>query len=663
MITHFLNKVKKVSSNYKNLSEIKFPDMEYYFISGSIPFDFGGLTKSLLLRMKMFGELSVKSTFLTYKFDPNFKFKLDQIIHQKMIDKSQSSILNMIDDYIIPNSGIKRIYVEFAIGEKVTNINNVDIIENNEIRIQKYAKFPTLIQYIDVLNEAGNIIKREEYSMEGVLCRVLYYFPGGEAPFHEEYVKNYNEIYLEKMFNTFKKNNPTININWYSHNGIKSFNRKTNLRQYWIEYLQKSNNQKKFFLVDSRHQDAHLFRVKKDTNSYYGAFVHSSHYTNTKFKLQKRFEELCKNVALENMDCVFFITEDQKKDFENFLGKQNCFYFTPHTHKKDFNPELLRDEVDHNKAVIISRLSKEKNITDAIKAFKIVVNQLPHVRLEIFGSGEEEDKLRHQINSLNLEKHVLLKGFTRDPDKEFQTAKFSISTSHSEGLSLSILESIYNYCPVVSYDFDYGPNDLVHDGKNGYLVKQYDIEELAERMVSLYQEKSKYSKLVKNCRSIAEKYSHNSYYVHWEKALTDVVYKRTEVEKINKILKKIRCNLNDAVVDQNSLVLLFDWNLKDIDLNKYTIEIVGLDRRHGAELITYRLTDKQVKFNVLDEELKKKLKFYDTEYIDFYLKIRNDDHIKSLKRISVNKDVDLEKVNHAMSYVTINGNYSWKVTH
>lgn len=248
MITHFLNKVKKVSSNYKNLSEIKFPDMEYYFISGSIPFDFGGLTKSLLLRMKMFGELSVQSTFLTYKFDPNFKFKLDQIIHQKMIDKSQSSILNMIDDYIIPNSGIKRIYVEFAVGKKVTNINNVDIIESNEIRIQKYANFPALIQYVDVLNEAGNIIKREEYSMEGVLCRVLHYFPGGEAPFHEEYVKNYNEIYLEKMFNTFRKNNPTININWYSHNGIKSFNRKTSLRQYWIEYLQKSNNQKNSFL-------------------------------------------------------------------------------------------------------------------------------------------------------------------------------------------------------------------------------------------------------------------------------------------------------------------------------------------------------------------------------------------------------------------------------
>lgn len=662
MITNFLNKVKKVSFDYKNLSEFRLPDMEYYFISGSIPFDFGGLTKSLLLRMKMFGELSVKSTFLTYKFDPNFKFKLDQIIHQKMIDQSKSTILNMIDDYIIPNSGIKRVYTEFAIGEKVTNINNVDIVETKEIRIKKYAEFPTLIQYLDVLNEAGDIIKREEYSVDGILCRIMHYLPGKGAPFHEEYVKNHNEIYLEKMFNTFKKNNPTININWYSQNGIKSFNRKTDIRQYWIEFIQNRNDQKKFFLVDSRHQDAHLFRVKKNSSSYYGAFIHSSHYSDTKCKLQKRFEELCKHIALGNIDCVFFITEDQKNDLENFLGKQHCFYFTPHTHKKNFNPELLKEEIDHNKAVIISRLVKEKNITDAIKAFKIVVNQLPDVRLEIFGSGEEEEKLRHQISNLNLENHVLFKGFTADPDKEFQTAKFSISTSHSEGLSLSILESIYNYCPVVSYDFDYGPNDLIRDGDNGFLVKQYDVEGLADRMITLFQEKKKYLKMVKSCRPTAEKYSHSSYYEHWEKALNDVLYNRPKVEKIKKILNKITCNINNVVIDQSRLILLLEWNKKNIDLNKYTMEVVGLDRRHGAELIAVKFTDNQVEFNLLDEELKEKLKCYDTEHVDFYLKIRDEEHIEALKRLSLNGDVGLEKVNHPMSYATINGNYSWKLT-
>ncbi|MEI4789861.1 alpha-glucosyltransferase N-terminal domain-containing protein [Bacillus sp. FJAT-53060] len=662
MITNFLSKLKKVNVNYTNLSEVKLPDMEYYFISGLIPFNFGGLTKSLLLRMKMFGEVGVNTTFVTYRFDPNFKFKLDQIIRQKMIDPSKSTILNMIEDFLIPNSGNKRVYEEFAVGKKVVNINDINIIEN-EIRTKKYDEFPSLIQYIDVLNEAGHIIKREEYNVDGALCRIMYYLPGKEAPYHEEYVKNHNEIYLEKMFNTLKKNNPTININWYSNNGIKSFNRKTDLRQYWIEFIQKRNDQKKFFLVDSRHQDEHLFRVKKDSTSYYAAFIHSRHYSDTKYKLQKRFEELCKHIGLGKIDCVFFITEDQKKDFGDFLGKQHCFYFTPHTHKKGFHPELLREEVDHKKAVIISRLVQEKNLTDAIKAFRIVVDHLPDVRLEIFGSGEEEEKLQHQICSLNLENHVLLKGFTADPDKEFQTAKFSISTSHSEGLPLSIIESIYNYCPVVSYDFDYGPNDLVHNGVNGFLVKQYDVQELADRMITLFQEKKKYLKMVKNCRPIAEKYSHNSYYYHWEKALNEVVYNRPKVEKIKKTLEKITCNINDVIVDQSRLILLFEWNQKNIDLNKYTAEIVGIDRRHSAELLAAQITDNKVEFNLLDTKLKEKLKCYDTEYVDFYMKMhdRDEEHIEAFKRLSLNEEVEFEKINHRISYATVNGDYSWKL--
>ena len=50
--------------------------MMYYFISGGLPDDYGGLTKSLLLRSKLFGEESQKNTaFLTFKFDLEFRRK------------------------------------------------------------------------------------------------------------------------------------------------------------------------------------------------------------------------------------------------------------------------------------------------------------------------------------------------------------------------------------------------------------------------------------------------------------------------------------------------------------------------------------------------------------------------------------------------------------
>ncbi len=50
--------------------------MMYYFISGGLPDNYGGLTKSLLLRSKLFGEESQKKTaFLTFRFDLEFARK------------------------------------------------------------------------------------------------------------------------------------------------------------------------------------------------------------------------------------------------------------------------------------------------------------------------------------------------------------------------------------------------------------------------------------------------------------------------------------------------------------------------------------------------------------------------------------------------------------
>ena len=48
--------------NYNN----ELPDMMYYFISGGLPDNYGGLTKSLLLRSKLFGEESQKEYHLSY---------------------------------------------------------------------------------------------------------------------------------------------------------------------------------------------------------------------------------------------------------------------------------------------------------------------------------------------------------------------------------------------------------------------------------------------------------------------------------------------------------------------------------------------------------------------------------------------------------------------
>ncbi|MBO8509578.1 glycosyltransferase, partial [Staphylococcus aureus] len=75
--------------------------------------------------------------------------------------------------------------------------------------------------------------------------------------------------------------------------------------------------------------------------------------------------------------------------------------------------------------------------------------------------------------------------FLSNLDQEYSDAYLSLITSNMEGFSLALLESLAHGVPVISYDVDYGPSELIQDGFNGYLVPQGDINQMVEKVDQL----------------------------------------------------------------------------------------------------------------------------------------------------------------------------------
>ena len=55
----------------------------------------------------------------------------------------------------------------------------------------------------------------------------------------------------------------------------------------------------------------------------------------------------------------------------------------------------------------------------------------------------------------------------------------TVLCSNFEGFGRVILESMYNYTPMVCYDTNYGPTDIIEHEVDGFIVKQYDVDSLA----------------------------------------------------------------------------------------------------------------------------------------------------------------------------------------
>ena len=172
---------------------------------------------------------------------------------------------------------------------------------------------------------------------------------------------------------------------------------------------------------------------------------------------------------------------------------------------------------------MVARLSPEKQQDQLIKAFKQVITKIPDARLELWGyANEHEDqRLQKLVTDEHMEDYVAFKKYTRDIGKVYDQAQLSILSSRTEGFSLALLESQAHGVPTIAYDVPYGPQEIIHDGEDGYLVKLNDVDALATKIIDLLSDQQKAATFSKNAYEHAKKFSATVIWKDWLKLMHD----------------------------------------------------------------------------------------------------------------------------------------------
>lgn len=199
-------------------------------------------------------------------------------------------------------------------------------------------------------------------------------------------------------------------------------------------------------------------------------------------------------------------------------------------------PRVPESQRTFGKVIAVARIAREKNLGALIKAVKIAHDQVPEVTLDLYGypdsanNYEEKRKLTKLITDLDLTDVVSFKGYTSDLAAIEDRAQLFGLTSTMEGFNLSIMEAISHGVVGVTYDVNYGPNDIIQDGKNGYVVDYGDYRTLGKRLVEILQDPDLMQKMSDGAYDSARRYSPDSVWQDWQKLITTAQKRLKEVQ-------------------------------------------------------------------------------------------------------------------------------------
>lgn len=181
-------------------------------------------------------------------------------------------------------------------------------------------------------------------------------------------------------------------------------------------------------------------------------------------------------------DGVVLQTEDNRSYFQHNIREKSAVIY---------NPVSMDDKVGialnaPKEKIIVSagRLMPQKNQKMLIKAFSEIVKKYPEYKLVIYGEGPERNNLQCLIDSLNLEKQVLLPGNVNDLHDRMKTAEMFVLSSDYEGMPNALIEAMCIGLPVISTKVS-GTRELIELEKNGTLVDCKDKIQLEKAIEDL----------------------------------------------------------------------------------------------------------------------------------------------------------------------------------
>ncbi|ONG37081.1 hypothetical protein BKE17_12080, partial [Enhydrobacter sp. H5] len=182
-----------------------------------------------------------------------------------------------------------------------------------------------------------------------------------------------------------------------------------------------------------------------------------------------KYRSIGRKWAAKYCDYVVTLTQRDKELWEKGLKKINSKIVSIANPVAYENIENI-PSLEYKTILTVGRLTHVKGFDLLITAWARVAQQVPDWKIVIVGSGEDELMLKQMAKDFGVEDSIVFAGQQKNMDRFYRQASFFCMSSRFEGLPMVLLEAQSYGLPIVAFDCDTGPAEIIDHNISGLLV-------------------------------------------------------------------------------------------------------------------------------------------------------------------------------------------------
>lgn len=202
--------------------------------------------------------------------------------------------------------------------------------------------------------------------------------------------------------------------------------------------------------------------------------------------------------------------EKAVKDMPEIEEKEKQGSYNKNTDIKNVLRKKLSLDPEDFFVIMAAAFRPVKDHYAAVDIVKKTLQKRPEIKFIFAGDGELLESVKNLCRDLGIYQSIVFTGHTNRIDDYYRAADIAMLTSQVEPFGYTVIEAMASMLPLVVFSDTGGPDEIITDSEDGFLIKNRDNEQFSDMIIELIDDEKMRYAIGANARTkVMEKFSYN----------------------------------------------------------------------------------------------------------------------------------------------------------